>query len=192
MALSFGKNKNKSSSSQTQQFNQTETDSLTAGSRQLLMDRLGEIRGETYQRLDPGAYEAYLSPYQDEVIGAATADIEAARARAATDQRAATLARGAKGLSDRRGVYEAELNAGYDRNLASTVANLRNQGYAQALGVAQGENANENAFAAQMQARIDALIAQMLERTRTSSGTSSGTSKGKSTGYSFGWTGGGS
>lgn len=189
MALSFGKNKSKQSASQQQQFNQTQTEGLTADSRALLMDRLGQIRGETYQRLDPGAYEQYLSPFQDQVIDAATADIEAARGRAATDQRAAALARGAKGLSDRRGVYEAELNAGYDRNLASTVANLRNQGYSQALGVAQGENANENAFSAQMQARIDALIAQMLERVRTSSGTSSGTSQGKSSGFEFGWQG---
>ena len=146
MALSLGGSKNKSKSSQTQTQSGTQTSTLTPEARAMLLARQAEIGGQTYQALDPNAYKAYEDPYEQEVINAATADINAGRDVALNDQRAQALARGAKGLSDRRGVYEAETTGQFDRTLASTLAALRSRGYSQSVGIAQGENSNKNQF----------------------------------------------
>jgi hypothetical protein len=192
MALSIGGSKGKSKNTQSQTMNQTTTSAMTPQARALLMGRLDEIKGQSYQALDPKAYEAYMSPYQDEVIDAATADINAARGVAATGQRAAALARGPKGLSDRRGVYEAELDGQYDRTLATTTAGLRQAGYGQAVGIAQNENTNTNAFNVSLQDRITQLLALLAgDRVNTTSGSSSGVSTGKQSGMNFGFTYGG-
>lgn len=192
MALSLGGSKNKSKSSTNQQFNQTQTTSLSPRAYGLLTDRIGEIGGREYAALDPNAYKAYEDPYQQEVIDATTADINASRDLAMNDQRKAMLARGALGSSDRRGVEEAETRGQYDRTLATTLAGLRSRGYAQAQGIAQGENTNRNAYQAQTDAMINQLMALLANETTTnSSGTSSGTQKGKSTGMNFGFTYGG-
>jgi len=192
MALSVGGGKNKSKQSTTQTTNQTSTSSLTPESRALLQARMAELGGQNYQTLDPNAYKAYESPYQQEVIDATVADIGAARGVAGNEQRLAALARGAKGLSDRRGVYEGELQGQYDRTLASTVGGLRQAGYNQSVGVAQGENANRNQYDAGLQDRITQLLALLAgDRTTTMSGPASGTSKGTGSSLNFGWTGGG-
>lgn len=191
MAITGSKNKSKSSSSQTQTQSGTQTSTLTPEARAMLLARQAEIGGQTYQALDPSAYKAYQDPYEQEVVDATTADINAGRSVALNDQRAQALARGAKGLSDRRGVYEAETTGQFDRTLASTLAALRSRGYSQSVGIAQGENSNKNQFNANTQSRIDQLLALLAsDRTVTTNGTMSGTSRGSQTGYNFGasWT----
>lgn len=184
MAIGGSKGKSKQSTNQT--MNQTQTSTLTPEAKALLMGRLDQVQGQTYQGLDPNAYQAFESPYIQEVINATSADIDAARGVASAEQRAAALGRGAKGLSDRRGVYEAELDDRFGRTKATTIAGLRQGGFAQAQGIAAQENANKNTFDAGLQDRITQLLALLAnDRTTTSSGTSSGTSKGSTSGFNF-------
>lgn len=189
--LSIGGSKNKQKQSTTQNVNQTQTSTMTPEAKAILQQRMVELQGQQYQGLDPNAYKAFESPYQQEVIDATTADINAARGVAGNDQRAQALARGAKGLSDRRGVYEGELQGQYDRTLATTIGGLRQSGYGQAVGIAQNENTNKNQYDAGLQDRITQLLALLAgDRTVTTNGTTTGTAKGTSTGLNFGWSGG--
>lgn len=187
MALSFGKSKNKSKNTSNQTMNQTSTSTLTGDSRALLQQRLAELNGQGYEALDPNAYEAFMDPYQDEVIAATTADINASRDEEANAQRQAMLARGALGSSDRRGVREAELTGRYDRTLASTIGGLRSSGFRQAQGVAQAENTNKNSYQASLEQQINQLMALLAgDRVTTTNGTQSGVQTGSSSGFQFG------
>lgn len=79
----------------------------------------------------------FMSPYQQNVIDATMARLSQARA----ERDAATKAQlaGARAFGNtRRGVYEAQLAAEQDLNTAQTLANLYQQGYTQAAGLAQG------------------------------------------------------
>lgn len=186
--MSFGKNKSKSSSTSNQSFNQTSRTSMGDYGRGLLESRLAELGGQGYQGLQTGDVNQWMSPYQQEVIDAATADINASRDQAANQQRQATLARGALGGSDRRGIYDAELQGQYDRTLATTLGGLRQSGYDRALGVAQQEAANRNNYDQSVQQQINQLLALLAgnDTVTNSSGTSAGSQKGKSSGFSFG------
>lgn len=192
MALSVGGSKNKSKSSQTQTTNQTQTTGLTGDAKAMLAARMEELKGQQYGALDPNAYQQYLSPFQQEVIDATSADIDASQSMALNEQRAAALARGAKGGSDRRGVYEAELGDRFGRTKATTIAGLRQAGFNTAQGIAQGENANKNTFDAGLQDRITQLLTLLAgDRVSTSTGTMKGTSKGTQTGLTAGFSYGG-
>jgi len=187
MALSFGKNSSKSKATQNQTMAQTSTTGVSDRSRADLMARLEEIKGQAYQGFDPATAEQYLNPNTEAVIDTTLADIRAERGDLANLNRAATLGRSAKGLSDRRGVYEAQFDNDTLRTIGSTTAQLRQGAYDRAVGIAQSENANKNSFAQNTQARIDALIAQLLERVNTTNGSSSGVSTGKQSGFNFGF-----
>lgn len=79
----------------------------------------------------------FMSPYQQNVIDATMARLSQARA----ERDAATKAQlaGSRAFGNtRRGVYEAQLAAEQDLNTAQTLANLYQQGYTQAAGLAQG------------------------------------------------------
>lgn len=79
----------------------------------------------------------FMSPYQQNVIDATMARLSQARA----ERDAATKAQlaGARAFGNtRRGVYEAQLAAEQDLNTAQTLANLYQQGYGQAAGLAAG------------------------------------------------------
>jgi len=188
MAIFGSKSNNKSSSQQTSSG--TQTSSLTAGSRQALLDRMNQIQGRGYQGLDPTAYQAFESPYQQEVIDKTTADIMAARAQEANAARQAMLARPGGAMSDRRGVAEAELGGRYDRTLATTLAGLRQSGYQQALGVAQQENTNKNQYQASIDQQLNQLLA-LLANDRVITSNSTGSQSGRSSGTNFGFTYGG-
>lgn len=183
MAIGGGKNKSKTNSSQTQQFNQNT--SMTPRAYEAVTGRMRDLEQQEYQKLDPSAYLDYLNPFQDEVIDATTADINANRDRAATGQQAEIAAAGAFG-DKRRGIYEAELDGQYDRTLATTLAGLRSRGYSDAVGIAQGENTNRTAFDANTQMQINQLLSLLADE-KTTSGTSSGTAKGSQTGYNMGF-----
>ena len=188
---SGSKNKSKSSSSQTQQFDQTAQTSLSDRSWNMLTGRRDELAGQEYQALDPNAYQSYMNPYQQEVIDATTADINANRDRAANQQRSDIAGAGAFG-DDRRGIMEAELAGQYDRTLATTLGGLRSRGFSEAQGVAQGENSNRNQFDANTQNQINQLLALLGQETNTRTrGTQSGQTRGTTTGMNLGFTYGG-
>jgi hypothetical protein len=186
MALSIGGGKNKSKGTSSQTTNQTQTTSFNPTFQAQLDRRLAEVGGRQYQGLDANSYEQFMNPFQQEVIDAATNDINANRARSATELTARQAGSGAFG-NDRRGIYEAELQGQYDRTLASTLAGLRSGGYSQALGVAQGENANRNNFQGQLDQQLNALLALMAQGNQTTNmaGTQSGRTTGSGSQFGF-------
>lgn len=187
MSLSLGRNKSKTSGSQTQTQNSTSSTSMGDYGKGILTNRMNELGGKAYEGLQVGDIEQWMNPQTQAVIDATTADIEAARARAGNEQRQAMLARGALGGSDRRGVYEAELQGNYDRTLATTLGGLRSNAWDKAAGIAGGEAANRSNYDQSVQQQINQLLALLAGSdtvTRTS-GTASGTSSGKSSGFAF-------
>lgn len=79
----------------------------------------------------------FMSPYQQNVIDATMARLSKARAERDAATKAQLAASRAFG-NTRRGVYEAQLAAEQDLNTAQTLANLYQQGYGQAAGLAAG------------------------------------------------------
>lgn len=78
----------------------------------------------------------FMSPYQQNVIDTTMARLSQARAERDAATRAQMAGSRAFG-NERRGVYEAQLAAEQDLNTAQTLANLYQQGYGQAAGLAQ-------------------------------------------------------
>jgi hypothetical protein len=79
----------------------------------------------------------FMSPYQQNVIDTTMARLSKARAERDAATKAQLAASRAFG-NTRRGVYEAQLAAEQDLNTAQTLANLYQQGYGQASGLAAG------------------------------------------------------
>jgi hypothetical protein len=79
----------------------------------------------------------FMSPFQTNVIDATMARLAQSRAERDAATKAQLAASNAFG-NERRGVYEAQLAGEEDLNTAQTLANLYNQGYTQAAGLAQG------------------------------------------------------
>ena len=79
----------------------------------------------------------FMSPFQQNVIDTTMERLERARARREADTRAQLAGARAFG-NTRRGVYEAQLASAEDRNTAETLANLYQQGFGQAAGLAAG------------------------------------------------------
>lgn len=79
----------------------------------------------------------FMSPFQTNVIDATMARLAQNRAERDAATKAQMAASRAFG-NERRGVYEAQLAGEEDLNTAQTLANLYNQGYSQAAGLAQG------------------------------------------------------
>jgi hypothetical protein len=90
----------------------------------------------------PAGYQAYMSPYQQDVINTTLQDydIQAQKGLGSFADRA--VASGAFGGA-RQGVAEAEYMSGSDRNRAALQAQLLNQGFGQAQGLAQQNIANQ-------------------------------------------------
>lgn len=187
MSLSLGGKKSKTSGSQTQTQNSTSSTSMGDYGKGILTNRMNELGGKAYEGLQVGDIEQWMNPQTQAVIDATTADIEAARGRAGNEQRQAMLARGALGGSDRRGVYEAELQGNYDRTLATTLGGLRSNAWDKAAGIAGGEAANRSNYDQGVQQQINQLLALLAgsDTVTRSSGTASGTSSGKSSGFAF-------
>ena len=81
----------------------------------------------------PGAYEQFMSPYQQEVIDATRAEFENEMAR---QQAQLGASAGSAFGGGRFGVAQGELGAQGARGLASTLASLRQQGFAGAQAAA--------------------------------------------------------
>ena len=83
----------------------------------------------------PTAYQAYMSPYQQDVIGTTLQEYDIQAQKGAQGVPAAAIAAGAFG-GGREGVQRAEYGAASDRNRAALQANLLQQGYTQAQQLA--------------------------------------------------------
>lgn len=180
MALSLGGSKNKSKSKSTS--NETQTNTLSDRAAGLLTSQMNDVRGMSYQGLDPNAYKAFANPYEDDVIAASLAQANQSDLEAQNAFKADVAKAGAFG-DKRRGIYEAELMGGQARDRASLISGMRDQNFNRATGIAQGENANQNQFTVAMQellARLAGGFGNEGTTTRVGSGT------GSQSGYQFG------
>lgn len=85
---------------------------------------------------DPAAIQAYMNPYTQQVVDTTLADLEKQRLGMMNQIGAqATQARAFGG--SRHGIAEAAANQQIAQTAANTIANLRSQGYSQALSAAQ-------------------------------------------------------
>ena len=83
----------------------------------------------------PDAYKAYMSPYQQDVIGTTLSEYDIQAQKGAQGVPAAAIAAGAFG-GGREGVQRAEYGAASDRNRAALQAGLLQQGFGQAQQLA--------------------------------------------------------
>lgn len=101
----------------------------------------------------------FMSPFQQNVIDTTMERLERARARREADTRAQLAASRAFG-NTRRGVLEAQLASAEDRNTAETLANLYQQGFTQAAGMAQALPGMRLSAAGQLAALAPQALAQ--------------------------------
>jgi hypothetical protein len=90
----------------------------------------------------PTGYQQFMSPYQQEVIGTTLAEYDIQAQKGAQGIPAAAIAAGAFG-GGREGVQRAEYQSASDRNRAALQAQLLQQGFGQAQGLAQQNIANQ-------------------------------------------------
>lgn len=79
--------------------------------------------------------QGFMSPYQESVVDATMRRLAQSRAERDAETRSRLASARAFG-NERRGVYEAQLAAEQDLNTQQTLANLYQQGYGQAAGLA--------------------------------------------------------
>jgi hypothetical protein len=127
---------------------------------------LGQRQFAAFPEYSTNMVQKYMNPYQQEVINATMSDLERQRQQQQiADLNAATRARAFGG--SRQGVAEALTNEAAQRTAASTLANLRSQGFTQAQGVALQQ---EQARQAYEQQKLDAARNLGLERLNIASG----------------------
>jgi hypothetical protein len=133
-------------------YQQGEAQALAAGTgpgRQQLgmagqLTQAGAGYTPTMIRPDQALTQQYFNPFEQQVVDTSLADMEQARQRAVQQMgQQATAARAFGG--SRHGVAEALTSGEYGRQAGSMVANLRNQGYQQALQLAQQQQAQNQA-----------------------------------------------
>lgn len=93
--------------------------------------------------------QGFMSPYNESVVDATMRRLAQSRAERDAATKAQMAAAGAFG-NERRGVYEAQLAGQQDLNDAQTLANLYQQGYSQAAGLASQLPGQQLSAAAQL------------------------------------------
>jgi hypothetical protein len=99
------------------------------GGYEPFLQQAGQLRG-------PTAYQAYMSPYQQDVIDTTLAEFDVQAQKGLPSLAAQAVSAGAFG-GGREGVQRAEYQAASDRNRAALQAQLLGQGFAQAQNLAQ-------------------------------------------------------
>jgi len=105
----------------------------------------------------------FMSPYQESVVDATMRRLAQTRAERDAETRARLASARAFG-NERRGVYEAQLAAEQDLNTQQTLANLYQQGYGQAAGLASQLPTQQLAGAAQLAGLSNQMISQEQAR----------------------------
>lgn len=93
--------------------------------------------------------QGFMSPYQENVVDATMRRLAQSRAERDAETRARLASSRAFG-NERRGVYEAQLAAEQDLNTQQALANLYQQGYGQAAGLASQLPSQQLAGASQL------------------------------------------
>ena len=109
---------------------------------------------------EPTAYQAYMSPYQQDIIDTTLAEFDRQAAKGLPALSAQAVSAGAFG-GGREGVQRAEYQAQSDRNRASLLANLRQSGFSQAQSLAQQALLNNLNLAQQSPALVGQQISAL-------------------------------
>ena len=104
--------------------------------------------GQQAASAGPQAFQQFMSPYQQQVIDTTMSDFDRQAAMGRQGIRDQAAVTGAFG-GGREGVQMAEYGAGSDRNRASLLAQLQQQGFTQANTLAQQNFQNQGNLAAQ-------------------------------------------
>ena len=102
------------------------------------------------QFMGPTAYQQYMSPYQQDVIGTTLAEFDVQAQKGLPALAAQAIGAGAFG-GGREGVQRAEYQAASDRNRAALQAQLLQQGFGQASQLAAQGFGQQQALAQQQQ-----------------------------------------
>ena len=97
--------------------------------------------------VEAGSIEAYMSPYQQQVIDTTMKDFDDQAKIRANQQAAAALGTPGAFGGGREGVQRAEYQAASDQNRAQTLANLRQSGFQNAAARRQQDLANQMGIA---------------------------------------------
>ena len=101
------------------------------GFQPFLTEALQQLRG-------PTAFQAYMSPFQQDVIDTTLAEFDRQAAKGLPALAAQAIQAGAFG-GGREGVQRAEFQSASDRNRAALQAQLLGQGFTQAQNLAQAD-----------------------------------------------------
>lgn len=107
--------------------------------------------------------QGFMSPYQESVVDATMRRLAQSRAERDAETRARLASARAFG-NERRGVYEAQLAAEQDLNTQQTLANLYQQGYGQAAGLASQLPSQQLAASGQLAGLSNQMISQEQAR----------------------------
>src|SRR5262245_35885425 len=122
---------------QLQAFNNI---NASSGNYQPLLSQAGGFAQQAAGPITPEQIAAYQNPYTQQVIDATMADMNRNNAVQQSQLVGNQIAQNPYALgSNRTGVAQAELGKGQNLNMANTIANLRGQGFTQALGAAQND-----------------------------------------------------
>lgn len=107
------------------------------------LQRTGEVGSMTADQLSGGSIlnrniASYMNPYTNEVVDRSLSDIARQRDIALNANQAKVTAANAFG-NTRRGIQEASVVDPYAKAMSDTAAQLRQQGYTQATGLATGD-----------------------------------------------------
>ena len=140
---------------------------FTAGLGALTQQAIGQAGGlgayEPYLQAaqaatGPTAYQQYMSPYQQDVIGTTLAEFDVQAQKGLPALAAQAIGAGAFG-GGREGVQRAEYQAASDRNRAALQAQLLQQGFGQAQNLAQQDYLRNIQLAQQAPALASSQIA---------------------------------
>lgn len=109
---------------------------------------------------DPSGYQAYMSPYQQEVIDATQALLDEQRAKGRAQLASTAITAGAFG-GGREGIARAEYERGRDISDVGILSQLRQAGFEQARTAAQQQVANQLNLARQQQALETGITSQL-------------------------------
>lgn len=107
--------------------------------------------------------QGFMSPYQESVVDATMRRLAQSRAERDAETRSRLASSRAFG-NERRGVYEAQLAAEQDLNTQQTLANLYQQGYGQAAGLASQLPSQQLAASGQLAGLSNQMISQEQAR----------------------------
>jgi hypothetical protein len=100
------------------------------------------------QAYDPSSYQAFMDPYQQEVIQGVQGDFDRQRQMAMQSGGQQATAQGALGGS-RQAVLQAQMMGDVNRNEAATLAQMRSGGFQQAQQAAMGQHGQMQGLGAQ-------------------------------------------